>query len=173
MKELTEKHFEELFYKYFDRVYAGLIAKKCSPDIAEELTQITFIKIWEYRSTFSFDIKEEVQIFRKARHVFIDWLRKEAHQRKLMQEIHSAAIDHHRQNLELTDTLKKAIQKLPPMQNRVFRLSYIEGYSHKEIAGKLHISVRTVERHIYKSLSLLRKNLAYISVAAFVITHKI
>lgn len=166
MTPLNEAYFEELFYKYFDRVYAGLLAKKCTPDVAQELTQLTFIKIWKYRSSFSLEVNEEAQIFRKARQVFIDWLRKEAHQRKLMEELKVANNNIVHSRLELTDTLDKAINLLPPMQKKVFTLSYIEGYSHKEIAERLRISVRTVENHIYKSLNFLRKNLAFISVIA-------
>ncbi|MFT3904652.1 MAG: sigma-70 family RNA polymerase sigma factor [Niabella sp.] len=164
MMELSEKLFEELFYKYYDRVYAGLLSKNCSPTVAEELTQLTFIKIWEYRASFAFEISPEAQIFKKARHVFIDWLRKEAHQRKLIEEMRHISLKIQQPQLELTDTLKNALEQLPPQQKEVFRLSYIEGFSHKEIAESLGISIRTVDRHIYKSLINLRKTLAFLVI---------
>lgn len=168
MVELDEKQFEELFYKYFDRVYAGLLAKNCSPDVARELTQITFVKIWEYRSSFSFSVPAEAQIFKKSRQIFIDWLRKEAHQRKLMEEMHQVSQNLHPAPLELTDTLQKAVSQLPEKQMQVFRMAYIEGFSRKEIAGRLGIAMKTVDRHIYKALKQLRKTLAFLTIMAII-----
>jgi RNA polymerase sigma-70 factor (ECF subfamily) len=161
---LDEKLFEELFYKYYDRVYSGLIAKKCPPEVAQDLTQITFIKIWQYRSSFSFEIKPEIQIFRKARQVFIDWLRKEAHQRKLIDEMNKVSQSLKYSNIEITDTLKTAINQLPEKRKVVFSMAYIDGYSNKEIAEKLGISIKTVNAHIVQALKLLWKLLAFLIV---------
>jgi RNA polymerase sigma-70 factor (ECF subfamily) len=41
-------------------------------------------------------------------------------------------------------------------------MSRIEGLSHKEIAEKLQIPVRTVEDHIYKTLTELHKVLMFV-----------
>ena len=65
---------------------------------------------------------------------------------------------------DLKDSLNQAIDQLSPMRKEVFNLAYIEGYSHKEIAEKLNVSVRTVETHVYKSVQQLRKILALIFI---------
>ena len=51
---------------------------------------------------------------------------------------------------------------LPPRRKQVFEMSRIEGLSHKEIAEKLQIPVRTVEDHIYKTLTELHKVLMFV-----------
>ncbi len=168
MIELNERQFEEFFYAFYDRVYAGLLAKSCPPDVAQELTQLTFIKVWEYRSSFSFDIPPEAQIFKKARQVFIDWLRKEAHQRKIMEEMQHLSQSQPPTKLELTDTIQKAVNQLPLKQKTVFWLSYAEGYSRTEIAEQLGISIKTVDRHIHEALKQLRKTIAYIVMMVFI-----
>lgn len=168
MNELDERQFEELFYTYYDRVYAGLLAKQCAPHIAQELTQLTFVKVWEYRSSFSFSIPPDAQIFKKARQVFIDWLRKEAHQRKIMEELQHLSPTFQPSKLELTDTLQKAVNQLPAMQKKVFWLAYAEGYPRSEIAAQLGISIKTVDRHLHKSLKQLRKTIAFITILAFI-----
>lgn len=56
----------------------------------------------------------------------------------------------------------KALNQLPPRRKQVFEMSRIEGLSHKEIAEKLQIPVRTVEDHIYKTLTELRKVLMFV-----------
>ena len=65
---------------------------------------------------------------------------------------------------DLKDSLQNAINGLSPVRKEVFNMAYIEGYSHKEIAEKLNVSIRTVETHIYKSVQQLRKILALIYI---------
>ena len=61
---------------------------------------------------------------------------------------------------DLRQSLDKSIEALPDRSREVFRLSYIEGLSHAEIAEKLGISVRTVDGHIYSALQSLRSSLS-------------
>ena len=49
------------------------------------------------------------------------------------------------------------LSQLPDRRRRVFEMSRFEGLSHKEIADKLQIPLRTVEDPIYKTLTELRK----------------
>lgn len=170
MNVFDEIYFKRLFYDYYDKVYSGFLKKTANEAVSQDLAQITFIKLWEYRSAFNFDMPEELQINRKAKLVFIDWLRKEAYQRKLIKEMenYSAAITKP-EKFELTDRLQFAINELSAARKKVFTMAYIEGYSHKEIASILGISVRTVDNHILKSLAQLRKILAYQAVLGIII----
>ena len=60
---------------------------------------------------------------------------------------------------DLGCTIEASVQELPERCREVFRLRYYEELSHKEIAERLGISVRTVEAHIYNALSSLRISL--------------
>lgn len=51
------------------------------------------------------------------------------------------------------------IEKLPKQCKEVFLLGKKEGLKYKEIADKLNISVKTVERHMSIALKKLRKKL--------------
>ena len=48
---------------------------------------------------------------------------------------------------------------LPERCREIFRRSYLEGQSHREIALELGISVSTVDNQIYKALKLMREKL--------------
>ena len=58
------------------------------------------------------------------------------------------------------DNLQKAIHEimdsLPEKCREVFRLSRMEGLSHKEISEKLDISKKTIENHMTRALKTLR-----------------
>lgn len=168
MGEFDIPFFEFLFFKNYDKIYSGFLKKTKSHETAQDLAQLTFIKIWENRATYSFDLPAELQINRKAKQIFIDWLRKEAHLRKLSEELQHIAVPGNRDKFEMTNTLQLAIDQLPPICKRVFILAYIDGLSHKEIAQILSISVKTVDAHIYKALRLLRRILAFYAVLSVI-----
>ncbi len=46
---------------------------------------------------------------------------------------------------------------MPPKRRQIFTLSRFDGLSHKEIAVKLGLSVRTIESHIYAALATLKE----------------
>lgn len=58
---------------------------------------------------------------------------------------------------------------LSPVRRKVFVLSKIEGYTYKEIAASLHISIKTVDNHIAQALKQLRaSNLLMLVIYAII-----
>ena len=55
--------------------------------------------------------------------------------------------------------LTQVIQKLPSGYRVVFNMYAIEGYSHREIAEKLNISVSTSKSQLFKARRMLRQQL--------------
>jgi RNA polymerase sigma-70 factor (ECF subfamily) len=55
--------------------------------------------------------------------------------------------------------LTKTISNLPSGYRTVFNMFVIDGYSHKEIAEKLHISVGTSKSQLLRAKKHLQKNL--------------
>ena len=65
-------------------------------------------------------------------------------------------------NLDYDDfetLVHREIDKLPPKCKTVFMLSRFEEVSNAEIAQRLNISIRTVEKHISDALKHLKTNL--------------
>ncbi len=163
--KIDERIFRELFHTYYDRLYTGFYKKTGSYEQAQDLTQQTFIKFWRYRDSYNPELSVEIQLFRKGKLVFIDWLRKESKERQMIDSLQQQEkIPVEELSADLKDSLNQAIDQLSPMRKEVFNMAYIEGYSHKEIAEKLNVSVRTVETHVYKSVQQLRKILALIFI---------
>lgn len=53
--------------------------------------------------------------------------------------------------------LQRIIDNLPSKCRQVFWMFHVDGFSHKEIAAKLDVSVNMVERHIIRAMLDLRK----------------
>lgn len=60
---------------------------------------------------------------------------------------------------ELRLKVKRLLDEMPENTRTAFIMDRLDGKSHKEIAEKLHISVKGVEYHISKAVKILRDNL--------------
>ena len=58
------------------------------------------------------------------------------------------------------EALRGAVAALPEKCREVFTLSYLQGFSHREISERLGIAQSTVENHIYLALKALRSKLS-------------
>ena len=61
-------------------------------------------------------------------------------------------------NIKIQQILK-AIDNLPPKCKEVFKMSKLQGYKYTEIAKMHGISIKTVENHMGKAFSYIRKEL--------------
>ncbi len=163
LKEGNHKAFTDVFDLWKHKVYHYFLKKTKQPEAAKELTQDTFIKLWKYREQIDANIGLDQQIFQKARQVYIDWLRKEAGYRKhvhtpeeMPAEPYSAICNN---NHELRDAIRYALNSLPSRRKQIFELKHVYGYSYKEIARVLGISIKTVDSQLLKAISQLRKTL--------------
>lgn len=131
--------------------------------MAREVTQLTFIKLWEFRHTLSNEHSLDTQLFHIAAGALIDYLRRENTQRKKAQALAESAAsteeaghtEQHR-SFEDSDYLLSLTRSLSPVRQKVFILSRIHGHSYKEIAERLSISISTVEDHMVKALRHIR-----------------
>ncbi len=157
-----DKHvFEEVYYKYHERFYFYVIKHTQSEDLAEEVVQIAFIRIWEKRNSLSDEFPIVVQLARVARSVMVDLLRKKAAERKALNVIKQhaePAIDRDPvAGKQMAEKVSEAIESLPAGCKKIFILSREEGLTCSEIADRLSISPKTVENQITKALKVVRR----------------
>lgn len=144
--------------------------------MAGELVQLTLIRLWQFRHTLSDDHAFEVQLFNMATSSLIDYFRKESSQKRklvaISNELPAEATTQEADNFEYSNYLQNTMSSLSPVRKRVFILSRIHGYSYKEIARELSISVKTVEDHMVKALKHLRSTfLLLLLIALCMLVH--
>lgn len=160
--------FNELFHEYHQKIYFLVLSKSKSSYIAEETTQLTFIKLWNYRHHLDESLPLSQQIFRIAKTTLIDVLRKDAVYLAMKEKTPSSS--EHLNGFapmevkELNETIQEAVQKLPPVRRRVFELSRNHYLSHREISNLLSLSIKTVETHIRLALKQLRHLMIWLAM---------
>lgn len=157
--------FNEVYHAHHKKIYFFILRKTKSSFIAEETTQLTFIKCWKYRESLSEDVDISIQLFRIARTTMIDLLRKETvYEQKVIHIIdkHSFPSDEVWDRLaekELKHKLAEVLEEMPPMRRKVFEMSRFKGMTYQQIAHELSLSPRTVEAHIFQAIKQLKHNL--------------
>ncbi|GAB3425888.1 sigma-70 family RNA polymerase sigma factor [Niabella aquatica] len=161
IKDGDEAAFGEVYYEYFPKLLNYLYSKTQSRFLAEEVTQITFIKFWENRLRINEELPVEVQLFRIAKTSLIDEIRKQnnliAAVKHLSKRSVSGELWDQLQLREINAIFQKGIEEMPPVRKKIFTLSRMEGYANKQIAEELSISMKTVEKHITLAIKQLRK----------------
>ena len=62
--------------------------------------------------------------------------------------------------MKLKEKITEIVEDMPERCQEVFKLSRYEYMKNKEIAEKLNISIKMVEKHISKALTILRRDLS-------------
>jgi RNA polymerase sigma-70 factor, ECF subfamily len=130
-------------------------------DMAEEVVQNLFVKIWEKRSTLDIETSVKNYLFRSVRNQCINLIQhekvKQLHAQKIKEALFTEeASESYYLEAEMAARIESAIETLPEKRREIFRLSREEGLKYREIAEKLEISIKTVETQMGLALKTLR-----------------
>lgn len=160
-----EMAFRTIYDAYFDRLAAYVFKMAKSEDVAEEVVQDVFMKLWTNRIALLNVETPQAYIFSIARNKTIDYLRKLAKETNLI-AILSVDVQHHTniaekriEIQELRALIADVISTLSPQKQKVFHLSKYEELSHDEIALELNLSKSTIKNHLSETVQYLRRNL--------------
>lgn len=162
IKKGDQVAFQAVYDKYHAKLFHYFLKRTRTDEVSKELTQQSFIKLWQSRHTLSDAHSLDTQLFTIASSVYIDHLRKQSVERKyqfrLEDEFREEAtmICHAHSDYESSDYLDAVSENLPPIRKNVFMLKIAKGYSNKEIAEQLSVSIKTVEDHYSKALKHVR-----------------
>ena len=162
ISEGDDTAFKHLFEKYYGQVYSASFRFLKVHELAEDLAQKSFLKIWEKRKHLSHVERFDDYLFAIAHNEMADHFRKHSRREKHIQRIRELFEEETGSPEELLITKQKraliadAISNLPPQQKRAYTLSRDEGLSYQEIADRMQLSVNTVKAHIYLVLKTLK-----------------
>lgn len=161
-----EKAFRLLFDEYWDRMYSNILYHCKQPELAEELTQELFVKIWRNRAMLPEVERFDAFLYKIAKHLVLESLRKKVLPRLEETAFDSYFIDDGLTGIDLLElkeleaVLANAIAQLPAQMQKAFTLHRFQGLSHEEIGREMNISRLSSQTYVARALVQLRETLA-------------
>jgi len=132
-----------------------------SRDAAEDIAQETFVRLWERREAWGLDGSVRALLFRVARNLGLDELRRQAARERTARSAPRTPLrltpDEELESLELGTLIARAVNALPERRREVFILVHHHGLSYRETAEVLGLSPQTVANHLTMALTDLRR----------------
>jgi len=145
-----ELAFRSLFAAYHQQVGAFVFRITDSMEMAEEVVQDVFLKIWLNRNALSNITNFRAYLFVASKNHALNCLKKIARERvrQSMLELELPVRFAEGEENQYYDILDQAINQLPPQQQKVYLLSRHQRLKYAEIAEQLNISHETVKRYL-------------------------
>jgi len=160
--------FDEVFNEHFSPLCAYCQYKfGIDTDAARDVVHAAFINLLESGFTFTSKTATKAFLYKTVTNICLDQLRHEKVKqhhinlvRKQFTENDPAEGTDPAELKDLQNDINKAIAALPEQMRRVFELSRNDGLKYAEIAGRLNISIKTVETQMSRALVKLREMLS-------------
>ncbi len=170
--------FEELYRRYRKPIFAFVHRFVSNPETAAELHQEVFLRVVRASGEFAERSKFSTWLYRIARNLCIDHLRRASHRqtrsldqpraegdddRRLEEVLADPKGDVERQVTrgELRKAIERAVAALPEDQREVFLLREVAGLAYKEIAEVVGCPENTAKSRMRYALERLRAALAH------------
>lgn len=169
------KAFEEIYTRYWSKLYVHLLRRVDDEEAAREIIQDVFVELWVCRHSRKIHTSLNGYLYKAIQYRALNHMKKQ-----WVIERHSATVrtgaDEGRNTTEETFQFEELYHRvnelcaeLPPQCRRVFELSRKDYKTNREIAAELNISEKTVEFHLTKALRYLRAHLSD-SISLFLIS---
>lgn len=161
-----ERALRAIFDRHYRLLLTDIYRLIPDEDTCKDLAQEVLVELWRKRAELDIHTSLRAYLRRAAVNRALNYIKTS---KKIVleepEERHFEADDSARQ-LQIKDrqenleqALAEAIERLPEKCRLVFTLSRFENLSHRAIAEKLGISVKTIENQITKAMRLLREAL--------------
>ncbi|WAC10249.1 RNA polymerase sigma factor [Dyadobacter pollutisoli] len=164
MKDGEEGAFDEIYNRHWDKLFYTAHKMVKSAEIAEEITQDTFMLFWIKRQTLEIQSLKPY-LAAMLRYEVYRYLAKskQAHEIEMSikeQAITSVSIDQEIENKLLIEIITNLTNRLPEKCRLVFQYNKLQDRSLPDICEELKISPKTAEAHLTKALKMVRANLS-------------
>src|SRR4030042_4325030 len=164
-----EAAFSELVKKYLKPVYNFTFRLANNRDVAEDLTQDTFVKVWKNMRCFDLDRNLKTSLFAIAKNTTFDYFKKkkeitfssfaDEEGESVFSEIADENFlpDEILERKNIAEELDIILQKLPPHYRAILLLHYKEDFTLHEIAEILGEPYNTIKSRHQRGLAKLKE----------------
>ncbi len=161
----NEAAFVQLFYLYRHKLYGYVLKITENPELAQDMVQDVFLKLWKNSGQLDKIENFGAFIFTIAQNQAVNHFRRMTSETLMLSnildqgQVSERSTEEHIDHQEVKHLINEVLQRLPPQQHLVFKLSREQGLKHDEIAMALKISTFTVKNHLAVAIKTIREHL--------------
>ena len=165
LKTGDESAFEQIYHQYKRPLYHFALRYLKDKALAEDAVQEVFVNLWKRKDTLDEELSVRGFLCTCMKHHALNILRTEGNRiRVAALSVADQSTDKNFTEQEVAfneskSLLEKGLQSLTDHKKKIFRLSFEQGCSHREIASRLGISEHTVRSQLSQSNKILREYL--------------
>ncbi|MBI9053514.1 MAG: sigma-70 family RNA polymerase sigma factor [Bacteroidales bacterium] len=162
LKSESKENNVDIFKKYFDEYFDDIrnfIYYKCSDiELSEDLSQEVFVKLWERMDSIK---PESVRsyLYTIASNLFKNHYNRKKIEFKFistLEDFDNESPEFIMEFKEFDIQLQKTLSDIPEKSREVFLMNRIDKLTYAEVADRLNISVKAVEKRMKKALEIIR-----------------
>ncbi|MBO9676061.1 MAG: sigma-70 family RNA polymerase sigma factor [Sphingobacteriaceae bacterium] len=165
--------FKQLYEVYSGRLASKLIYLLKSEELAQDVLQDVFLKIWINREMIDTELSFGAFLYKIATNLSKNVIRKNVYDQLMRHQIGQEEAYHPMEEGDDAEQAKaildQAMDQLTDRQREVYTLHKLEGLSYQEISEKLNISLSAINHHIQKANKQLKAVLKSRSFEIFIL----
>ena len=148
-----EAAFKQIYYLFYKKLFLFSLALVKTREVAEEIAEDVFIKIWQQKGQISAIHNLRVYLYIATKNNSLNYLSKKANE-NLTQPFDNINIDLFKSTVtpeelmitaEMYRKIQQQVEALPLRCKMIFKLIREDGLKYKEVSDILNISVNTID----------------------------
>lgn len=175
LRKGDEKAFKQIYEQFWEKLYQVSFYYTRSKEDSEDILINVFMAIWNNRTKIEIEYLESYLV-KAVKNQSLKFIIKQQRHREQIRQLEKKAVqmagvgDSPEKQLEMKELslhLDNQLQSLPEKTKRIFLLNRENELTYEQIALTLGVSVKTVEYHISKALTLLSRYMILILISFF------
>lgn len=164
---MNKEQFKDIFDNHFDSIRSFVYFRTSSEQTAEDIAQDVFMQLWERRERL--ELKNvKALLYKMASDMVISHYRKQDVRldfaRNMSFDEQTLSPQEQLQFEELAQRYADTLEQMNEGQREVFLMNREESLKYHEIAERLGLSVKAVEKRMSGALQLLKSKLIYLLI---------
>jgi RNA polymerase sigma-70 factor (ECF subfamily) len=155
-----EQAFTQLYHHFYSALQAYVLKFVKIPQLAEDVVQDVFLKIWEVRHQLPHVKNFTGFLFSVTRNHTLNVLRsiaRSVHARTaIIKQLQELRFDDEILNKDYRQFIEKALNAIPPRSREIFYKCREQAMTYEEVAAEMGISRNAVKKHMVKAIRVLK-----------------
>jgi RNA polymerase sigma-70 factor (ECF subfamily) len=164
--ERDQRAYKQLFVHFHKALHQFAFSITGDREGAEEIVSDVMMKVWRQGEGLANVQNLQVYLFRAVKNTSLNFLASNSKHRSVALDNITITLnsecchpEKHALYRELHGKIQAIVSSLPPKCQMVYKLVKEDGFSYKEVAEIMNVSVNTVDNHLFKAIKKITLSL--------------